>query len=173
MVAKPCTRAGRRVRRIHVWRGATRVSWWWRGKWRGIGLPVWELFSFSGPYPVLLRTGGERAMPVKPSVRTGDSVPVGASRGAWLETLPELSDWLCRSTYEDGSLIGAVQLQIRREGSVIRATLKIADQGGLKVSAIEASPMDALLALDLLLSGKDVPWEEDAYPLGNKSSKKK
>jgi len=87
--------------------------------------------------------------------------------------MPSLSSWLCDAVYPDGSPVGAVQLQLRREGSVIRATLKIADQDGLKVSAIECSPQDALLALDLLLGGTDVPWENDAYPLGGKPSKKK
>jgi hypothetical protein len=58
-----------------------------------------------------------------------------------------------------------VQLQLRREGTLIRATLKISDQGGLKASAIETTPQDALLALDLLLSGPEVPWEVDVYPL--------
>jgi hypothetical protein len=52
-----------------------------------------------------------------------------------------------------------------REGSVIRAVLKIADQDGLKLSAIERDPASALLALDLLLGTSDAPWERDHYPL--------
>lgn len=98
---------------------------------------------------------------------------MGASPGAWTQTVPAVADWLCKGVYSDGMPIGAVQLQLKREGTVIRATLKIADQGGLKVSAIEATPFDAILALDILLSGTDVPWEIDSYPLGVKSPVRK
>lgn len=98
---------------------------------------------------------------------------MGASPGAWAQTVPAVADWMCKGVYSDGMPIGAVQLQLKREGTVIRATLKIADQGGLKVSAIEATPFDAILALDILLSGTDVPWEIDSYPLGVKSPVRK
>lgn len=97
----------------------------------------------------------------------------GASRGGWATTLPNLSEWLCCATWEDGVPIGPVQLQLRREGSIIRATLKISDQGGLKLSAIEENPQDALLALDMLLGAVEAPWEVDAYPLGGGKSKRK
>jgi hypothetical protein len=112
-------------------------------------------------------------MPKRPSAPAPGTPSSGAEPGLWASTMPELTDWLTRASYEDGSPLGAVQLQLRREGSVIRATLKIADQGGLKVSAIEKSPGDALLALDLLLSGDDVPWETDGYPLQGPRGKKK
>jgi hypothetical protein len=87
--------------------------------------------------------------------------------------MPELAAWLCSSAYDGGGPKGAVQLQLRREGTVIRATLKIADQGGLKLSAIEQSPDGALLALDLLLAAESPPWETDDYPLGGHKGVKK
>lgn len=173
MVVRPSTRAPKGARVYHVWRGSIRVSFWWRGKWRGMSLPTWGLYDFVRGVPVLLSTRGVRVMPDAPKRPAVNQSIMGASPGAWGLSLPAVSDWLCRGVYSDGMPIGAVQLQIRREGTVVRATLKIADQGGLKVSAIEASPLDAILALDILLSGPDVPWEIDSYPLGVKTPQRK
>lgn len=112
-------------------------------------------------------------MPVRPNKPGSGVESRGANRGAWATSLPNLSEWLCSAAWEDGVPIGPVQIQMRREGSVIRVTLKISDQGGLKVSAIEESPLDALLALDLLLGTVEVPWEVDAYPLQGGGRKRK
>jgi hypothetical protein len=112
-------------------------------------------------------------MPVKPSVRTDNGHAAGAPKGKWSLEVPHVAGWLCDSVYPDGTPVGPVQLQLKREGTVIRATLKIGDQGGLKCSAIENSPMDAILALDLLLSGAEVPWETDHYPLSLPAGKRK
>lgn len=110
-------------------------------------------------------------MPVKPVL--SDSASSGASHGTWKGCLSNVAGWLCDSAYPDGELMGQVQLQLKREGTIIRATLKIADQGGLKVSAIGESPADSLLALDLVLESAQCPWEKDQYPLGTKAPKKK
>lgn len=173
MVAKPTSRAPRGARLYQVWRSHSRIAFWWRGKWRGIGLPSWELFSLAGPFPVLIKSGGVRPMPAKPIARDSSAANSNAQPGAWEKSMPQLTEWLTKASYDDGSPMGAVQLQLRREGTVIRATLKIADQGGLKCSAIECSPSDALLALDILLSGTAVPWEVDSFPLGGKPAAKK
>jgi len=110
-------------------------------------------------------------MPAKPVL--ADAASSGASHGAWKAGLSNVASWLCDAAYPDGELMGQVQLQLKREGSIIRATLKIADQGGLKVSAIGESPSDALLALDLVLESAHCPWEKDAFPLAAKGAKKK
>lgn len=156
-----------------MWRGRVRVIWWWRGRWRKLGLPVWETWLINRGVPVrVLRKGGGGIVPVMPKLADG-GVPKGADAGAWGEVYPQLSSWLVDSAYPDGQAIGRVQLQFTREGTVIRATLKIADQEGLKVSAVERDPASAMLALDLLLSGPDVPWERDHYPLQSPRPAKK
>ncbi len=98
---------------------------------------------------------------------------VGAEMGAWAKSLPHLGEFLCSPLYPDATPIGAVQVQITRQGNVIRTTLKIADQGGLRVSAVGTSPDAALKALDLLLTSDACPWETDTYALGQSRSKKK
>lgn len=172
-VRRPCTRAPKTARQYHVWRGLVRVSWWWRGRFRGLGLPTWGFYVLQFGVPVLQRLSKERPMPVIRPRASSPSEARGALHGSWSASLPSVSSWLCDPAYPDGAPIGPVQLQLRREGSVIRATLKISDQGGLKLSAVETSPLDALLALDLLLSSEDAPWEADAYPLGAKPAPRK
>jgi len=110
-------------------------------------------------------------MPVKPIL--SGTLATGASHGTWKSGLKNLASWLCDAQYPDGEVMGQVQLQLRREGGIIRATLKIADQNGLKLSAIGESPSDALLALDLVLESPQAPWEKDPYPLATSRAKKK
>jgi hypothetical protein len=98
---------------------------------------------------------------------------VGADLGAWGKAFPNLGEFLCSPVYPDKSPIGQVQIQITRQGNVVRATLKIADQGGLRVSAVGTSPDAALKALDLLLTSDVCPWETDTYALGQTRAKKK
>lgn len=170
MPIKPHSRASARPYTFRVARGLFVVTFWWRGRWRGIGLPTWERTRVcNGVYQIVSRGG--RSMPAKPVV--AEAGKSGASHGSWKAGLSNVASWLCDAAYPDGELMGAVQLQLKREGTIIRATLKIADQNGLKVSAIGESPSDALLALDLVLESAQCPWEKDAFPLASKQGKKK
>lgn len=96
-----------------------------------------------------------------------------AKPGPWSKDLPVLASWLCESVYPNKQPIGKVQLQLTRSGSVIRATLKIEDQDGLRCSAVGESPAEAMMALDALLAAPKCPWEQDDYPLNPKGKKKK
>jgi len=163
---------GWQPREIIVWRGDVRVSFWYRGRWRGISLPTWARFDRSGPVPVLLEEG-ESVMPVKPAVSAGGELPLGgATFGAWGKMFPQICSWLCDAAYTDGSPMGATSLMLKREGTLVRVTLKVADHGGIKCSAVEADPASALTALELLLGSPKAPWEIDPYPL-NQGGKKK
>jgi len=170
MPLRPCTRARSKPYRITVDRGSYRFHFWWRGKWRGVSLPVLEMWSTRGRVSLVSSNRGF-FMPAKPVVKLG--VEAGAKHGPWAVDLAVLAGWLCDAAYPDGLPVGQVQLQLKREGSVIRSTLKIEDQGGLRCSAVGESPVEALACLDLLLGSSACPWERDAYPLGSKGAKKK
>ena len=170
MFRKPCSRAGLKPYCFHVWSGPLRVTWWWRGRWRGVSLPVFERYDLSSSVPRLLSRTTEPVM-IKPDA--AKVMNVGADVGAWKKVLPHLGEFLCSPSYPDGTPIGQVQIQITRQGNAIRATLKIEDQGGLRVSAVGTSPDCALLALNLLLESPACPWEKDSYALGQTRAKKK
>lgn len=168
MCLQPCCRAPRRARSYIAWSGLLQVRFWWRGRWRGISLPTWVVHVWVDGVPRPVESGGCSVM-AKPPVRPAGAGSVSScGKGDWAGSLVSLSEWLCDGVYDDGTLKGAVQLQLRREGTIVRATLKIADQGGLRISAVERDPASALLALDLLLGLHEAPWEVDEYPLGGK-----
>jgi len=163
---------GRRAVRIVCWRGPFRVTFWYRGPWRGISLPLVERFDLSGPIPVLLYSEVS-SMPVKPGIAEGGNAPLkGASHGVWGKGMPTLSSWICDAVYTDGTPMGQVQVAVKRDGTVVRATLKVEDMGGVKCSAIGPDPASALAALELLLASPTAPWERDGYPLGSSARKK-
>jgi len=137
-------------------------KFWYRGRFRGVGLPqVFRRVSTSvGPGLVFVKGGTMPEFPKLPAV--GSS---GCDAGEWGTSLPLLSGWVCDSSYPDGTPLGAVKLQLRRDGGVIRASLKVSDQGGLMLRAVGADPVSALLALEVLLSAEGCPWERDPYPL--------
>lgn len=169
MPQRPRTRAFRPYFTISQ-RGDTFFKFWFRGRYRGVGLPeVWRVRHTSvGVGYVTLRYG---QMPDRPSVAS--LAAGGAEWGEWRATLPTLAGWLCDGTYPDGEPVGPTQLQIKRDGPLIRCTLKIADQGGLKIGAVGESPGDALIALELLLTSEKPPWEKDGYPLAQIKAKRK
>ena len=101
---------------------------------------------------------------------TGQS---GCLKGTWEKHFPALAGWLCDAAYDDGKPCGPVQLSLKRRGSDVVITLKLADQGGLKLEAVESSPDKALVALEALLKADPVPWQADAYPLSGGPKKKK
>jgi len=126
----------------------------------------------SGPEPVLLSEGGS-GMPAKPELTaSGNFAIAGAGYGAWGKTFKSICSWLCDPQYTDGTPMGATSIMLKREGSVIRVTLKVADHGGIKCSAVESDPASALAALELLLESPKAPWEIDPYPL-NQAGKKR
>lgn len=169
MPLKPSTRAFRPYF-CTATRGAVSFKFWFRGRFRGVGLPsVWRVRHTSvGVGYIRLREG---QMPERPSVAS--LVSSGAEKGSWVDSLPTLAGWLCDSVYPDGEPVGPTQLQVKRDGPLIRATLKIADQGGLKMSAVGENPSDALVALELVLTSDRPPWEKDGYPLAQLKAKKK
>lgn len=169
MPARPAHRAGSRPHTIVAWKGQFRVTWWWRGLRRGVGLPTYEVFRVGDAGELVLVRRGRTRM----HVPDFSKLPKAAAKhGAWGKAMPHLCEWLCNSVYPDGKDIGKVQLQVRREGSIIRAVLKIEDQGGLTVSAVEDDPLSAIAALDVLLGSPQCPWQRDDYALGQKRGKK-
>lgn len=105
--------------------------------------------------------------------QVGNTPLKGAEKGAMAKNLPELMGWLCDATYSDGAPMGASQLQLRRQGGMILATLKIEDQGGLCMQAADSSPERALASLEALLAATQPPWQTDRFPLGGGSKKKR
>jgi len=113
-------------------------------------------------------------MPVKPLSTDGTPLPLaGATHGVWGKGFPQVMGWLCDAAYSDGSPLGQTQLSFKREGTVIRATLKAQDNNGIKISAPGPDPASALAALEVLLAAPKPPWETDTYPLGGTSQKRK
>jgi hypothetical protein len=100
------------------------------------------------------------------------AVLTGATKGNMSKTFPELWSWLCDASYEDGTPMGQVQVQLRRAGPLIVAVLKIQDQEGLKLEVTDASPERALASLEAALSSSPVPWQKDQYPLGGTKKRK-
>lgn len=103
----------------------------------------------------------------------GQSALVGAKKGKLGERMPELMSWVCDAAYADGTPLGQTQLKLRRQGPLIVATLQVADQGGLKLEAVDDSPEKALAALEALLQAESVPWCPDPFPIGVKRADKK
>lgn len=97
---------------------------------------------------------------------------LSACGGSWEKMCPEVASWLCDGVYEDGQEKGEVSITFRRNGTTINAMLKIAD-GGLCLRANGDTPDDALVALELMLTATQVPWERDPWPLGRVSKGKK
>lgn len=97
---------------------------------------------------------------------------LSAGYGSWERLCPELATWLCDGAYHDASPKGDVTITLRRNTTTIAATLKIED-GGLCLRASGDTPDDALVALELLLGARKVPWEVDPYPLGKGKGKRK
>lgn len=111
-------------------------------------------------------------MPVMPN-DPGKAQLVGAIKSKLLVQFGELESWLCDACYPDGKPIGSTQLSIRRRGASVYGTLKVADQGGLKLEVCEPSVERALVALEALLRGQPVPWQPDPFPLDQGGRKKK
>ena len=112
-------------------------------------------------------------MPVKPVSQEGVALPLqGAQHGVWGKGFPQVSSWLCDALYTDGSPVGQVQLAFKREGTVVRVTMKVEDHNGVKCSAVGPDPASALAALEMLLASPKAPWELDPYPLGKAGRKK-
>lgn len=137
-------------------------KFWYRGRYRGVGLPqvFLRVDTSVGAGRILVRGG---TMPEFPKLPAAGSS--GCDAGEWGSMFPLLAGWVCDSSYPDGTPLGAVQLQIRRDGGVIRASLKVSDQGGLMLRGVGADPVSALLSLEVLLSSESCPWEKDPYPL--------
>lgn len=97
----------------------------------------------------------------------------GAEKGDLAKKFPELLSWVCDATFEGGAPLGMTCLQIRRQGSMIRAALKIQDQGGLVLEVIDKGVERALASLEAMLAAPVVPWQIDRFPLGGDVAKKK
>jgi len=155
-----------------VWCGLEWVLWW-SGRYRGATSLRWFIRRpGEAPRGLTADELGE-TMPALPQPSTAASPLVGAQKSTLMLKVPELQSWLCDAAYPDGKPIGATQLSIRRRGSTVYATLKIADQGGLKVEVAEPSIDRAFVALEALLTGSPVPWQPDPYPLDAAGKKKK
>lgn len=167
MPAKRARDRGWKCRFISVRYRRFLFKFWYRGRWRGVGLPSVWLCVDTSVGPGLQRVCGG-TMPEFPKLSPAGSA--GADRGEWGSLFPLLCEWLCDGSYPDGTPLGAVQLQLRREGSVLRATLKLSDQGGLMLRAVGGDPVSAFLALEVLLASETCPWERDPYPLAGARS---
>ena len=111
----------------------------------------------------------------KPFESGPQAAPVlkGAEKGELAKKFPELLSWLCDATYEGGAAMGMTCLQLRRHAAMMRAALKIQDQGGLVLEVVDKSVERALASLEAMLAAPVVPWQIDRFPLGGVVEKKK
>lgn len=165
--------------------GRLRADWFLAQRGRVVLCYYWRPWGRSGPLrwyvttgPAILTPGAfldewEKRMARKPG---SDDFPklaeLSAAYGSWERLCPELGTWLCDGCYSDGQPKGDVTITLRRNVTTITATLKVED-GGLCLRASGDTPDDALVALELLLTARKVPWEVDPYPLGGGRKKKK
>lgn len=158
----------------------------YEGRWGPLVAEVWIGGGWLPPSPTrwLVREAGGWVPYLDP--RMGDDVPKpftqgeapaqalkGAVKGDLAKKLPELMSWVCDATFEDGTPLQRTSLQFERQGSMIRARLKIQDQGGLVLEVVDASPERAMASLEAMLNSSPVPWQVDRFPLGGEAGNKK
>jgi len=110
-------------------------------------------------------------MPGGQEDRPGVGKPRKASQV--LKSFKELASFFAEVNWPDGNPIGNVQLSIRTRGPLVQAQMKLAANGGLRLSVEDANLDEALLALEAALTADPVPWEPDPYPLDGLGGKKK
>lgn len=148
------------------------IEFWWRGPFKRLGIERVSVDSPAGRR-LVWSTLEVDEMP-RPIVDSGAIIGESAPRpkSKLFEKFPELQGYLSEVAYSDGVKLGSVQLSIRTRGSQLVAQLKIADHGGLRLTAEERSVDDALVLLEAALTSTPVPWERDPYPLDGAVKKK-
>jgi hypothetical protein len=162
---RPATRLPKRGGLVRGFLRGLVVEVWYRGPWSPPSPSRWLERTRSGECLYVPAQVSDMPKPFEgPSA--GPVALVGCKKGVWAKGLPELMSWVCDATYADGTPLGQTMLQLRRQGGVMLASLKIADQGGLKIEAVDATPEQALASLEALLAAVSVPWQTDRYPVG-------
>jgi len=150
------------------------VRWvWLRHRWFGISLPVpTPLCAYCG-CPECNRAIEETEalkMPV-PRTEAPDSPPVIIETPKLLAKLPATADLLLQPNWSDGASKQGTCLFVFPSPISVRLLLKVSNPP-LKVSALGRNWDEAWAALEAMLKGDDVPWEQDG-PRDDKPKKKK
>lgn len=86
--------------------------------------------------------------------------------GTFGKEFPLLAGWLCDAQYTDGTPMGKTRLVVGKESGQLKATLQVADLGGVRLDASGPHPFGAFKALEALLRAQPCPWQTDPFPIG-------
>lgn len=149
------------------------VLWRWR-KWRGISLPHW-IDPTGRPWLSLIGITQEEKSAVKmPDKSTLPDLggAFGITQSKSLARYSELNSLVCGGTWDGGEPRGKRCLMVFIEGGTVRILVKV-EHPPLKLSAVGRDLDESLGALDALLKGSDIPWEQDTTQQVNGRGKRK
>lgn len=147
--------------------------WWWS---RFRGLSLWtRMPAHVGCWcPECESADVELHVMKKPSVKLveGADAIVRVEVPVTLKKFPTLVEVLCQPGWADGDAKGESALMLFRKGTAFRAILKV-ETPPLSLSVPGRDLDDVLASLEAILRGEEIPWEQDANPLGRRSGKKR
>lgn len=156
----------RQKSRCYVGRvGPLKVEFWYHPRVFPIRMGDWFIRDGDGwsLYQSAYREGDLPKVPIVVNVE--GAAPVARRPAQCFKGFKELNSFLSDSVWPDGTAMGSVQLSLRTRAGRIIAQLKLADNGGLRLSVEGANVDDALAGLEAALSTEPAPWEVDPYPL--------
>jgi len=145
-----------------------------RDPWRGVCPPVaTPPCAYCGCADCLKAEVEIEAMK-KPTARvvTADEARQRAETPKLLAKLPLTADLLLSPVWEDGDTKGDTALFVFASGPFVKLLVKVSNPP-LKMMVQGRTWDEAWAALELLLKGDDVPWEQDGYVKPTRSKKKK
>lgn len=151
------------------------VRWVWRrDPWRGISPPV--------PTPLCAYCGCQECREAelevealkKPAVRSEVAVDptVRVEVPRMLVKLPTVADLLLQPTWEDGTPKDGAALFVFPSFSSVRLLVKVGCPA-LKLPVLGRTWDEAWAALEAILKGDDIPWEQDNGPTQKAAKKRK
>lgn len=145
-----------------------------RDPWRGLSPPVpTPLCAYCGCAECVLATERVEAMKrPEPKVTVSSGVAAPPETPKLLTKLPHVSDLLLSPAWEDGTAKEETALFVFLGGPFVKLLVKVGCPP-LKLMVQGRSWDDAWAALELVLKGDDVPWEQDSprEPRGRKKKK--
>lgn len=153
--------------------GPLRVEFWYHPKKFAITMGDWYIRR--GDRWELYQSAPKGEDMPKPIAASGivPGIPAVRKPSQCLKAFKEVASYLTDVIWPDGTVMGGVQLSLRTRGNQIVAQLKLADNGGLRISVEGSNVDDALAGLEAVLSVATPPWEIDPYPLDASRKKPK
>lgn len=148
------------------------VLWRWH-RWRGISLPHWiDPAGRTWTYLTGLTFEEKSAVKMPDKSALPDlGGAFGISQSKTLARMSELNSLLCGGTWDGGEPRGKRCLMLFIEGPTVRSLLKV-EHPPLKLSSVGRDLDESLAALDALLKGSDIPWEQDTAFQGTRRGKR-